>query len=37
MFSVAFLERVKVDFKKMYGGGKVDIALPKSLNKEFGM
>jgi len=35
--SVAFLERVKADFKKRYGGGKADTALPKSLNKEFGM
>lgn len=34
--SVAFLERVKADFKKRYGGGKADTALPKSLNKEFG-
>ncbi|EXB74798.1 Vesicle-associated membrane protein 724 [Morus notabilis] len=34
--SIAFLERVKVDFKKRYGGGKADTAVAKSLNKEFG-
>ncbi|XP_062175325.1 vesicle-associated membrane protein 724 [Alnus glutinosa] len=34
--SVAFLERVKADFKKRYGGGKADTAMAKSLNKEFG-
>lgn len=34
--SIAFLERVKADFKKRYGGGKSDTALPKSLSKEFG-
>ncbi|KAL4642916.1 hypothetical protein ACB092_02G054100 [Castanea dentata] len=33
---IAFLERVKVDFKKRYGGGKADTAMAKSLNKEFG-
>ncbi|GAB4851273.1 hypothetical protein Ancab_030569 [Ancistrocladus abbreviatus] len=34
--SIAFLERVKADFKKRYGGGKADTAMAKSLNKEFG-
>lgn len=34
--SIAFLERVKADFKKRYGGGKASTAIPKSLNKEFG-
>ncbi|XP_014502065.1 vesicle-associated membrane protein 724 [Vigna radiata var. radiata] len=34
--SIAFLERVKADFKKRYGGGKADTAIAKSLNKEFG-
>ncbi|XP_043718938.1 vesicle-associated membrane protein 724 [Telopea speciosissima] len=34
--SIAFLERVKVDFRKRYGGGKADTAIAKSLNKEFG-
>ncbi|ONK61585.1 uncharacterized protein A4U43_C08F31500 [Asparagus officinalis] len=34
--SVAFLERLKVDFRKRYGGGKADTATAKSLNKEFG-
>ncbi|MBA0616539.1 hypothetical protein Godav_016581 [Gossypium davidsonii] len=34
--SIAFLERMKVDFKKRYGGGKADTAMAKSLNKEFG-
>ncbi|VFR01120.1 unnamed protein product [Cuscuta campestris] len=34
--SIAFLERVKADFKKRYGGGKADTATAKSLNKEFG-
>lgn len=33
--SIAFLERVKADFKKRYGGGKADTAMAKSLNKEF--
>ena len=33
--SIAFLERVKADFKKRYGGGKADTAVAKSLNKEF--
>lgn len=34
--SIAFLERVKADFKKRYGGGKAATAMHKSLNKEFG-
>ncbi|KAJ4969144.1 hypothetical protein NE237_015845 [Protea cynaroides] len=34
--SIAFLERMKADFKKRYGGGKADTAKAKSLNKEFG-
>lgn len=34
--SIAFLERMKTDFKKRYGGGKADTAAAKSLNKEFG-
>ncbi|KAI4364433.1 hypothetical protein MLD38_020526 [Melastoma candidum] len=34
--TIAFLERVKEDFKKRYGGGKADTAAAKSLNKEFG-
>ncbi|KAI4369565.1 hypothetical protein MLD38_017991 [Melastoma candidum] len=34
--SIVFLERVKEDFKKRYGGGKADTAAAKSLNKEFG-
>ncbi|VFQ64658.1 unnamed protein product [Cuscuta campestris] len=34
--SIAFLERVKADFNKRYGGGKADTATAKSLNKEFG-
>ncbi|KAK2991990.1 hypothetical protein RJ640_014851 [Escallonia rubra] len=34
--SNAYLERVKDDFKKRYGGGKADTAIAKSLNKEFG-
>lgn len=33
---MAFLERVKEDFNKRYGGGKAATAPPKSLNKEFG-
>uniref|UniRef100_A0A2N9IBL0 Longin domain-containing protein n=1 Tax=Fagus sylvatica TaxID=28930 RepID=A0A2N9IBL0_FAGSY len=33
---IAFLDRVKADFKKRYGGGKADTAMAKSLNKEFG-
>ncbi|XP_027164186.1 vesicle-associated membrane protein 724 [Coffea eugenioides] len=34
--SIAYLERVRADFKKRYGGGKADTAAAKSLNKEFG-
>ncbi|NP_001150264.2 vesicle-associated membrane protein 724 isoform X1 [Zea mays] len=34
--SVAFLERLKDDFMKRYGGGKADTALAKCLNKEYG-
>lgn len=34
--SIAFLERIKADFKKRYGGGRADTAVAKSLNKEFG-
>ncbi|KAK7264632.1 hypothetical protein RJT34_32241 [Clitoria ternatea] len=34
--SIAFLERLKADFKKRYGGGKSDTAVAKNLNKEFG-
>lgn len=34
--SIAFLERMKADFRKRYGGGKADTAMAKSLNKEFG-
>ncbi|GJN25067.1 hypothetical protein PR202_gb12851 [Eleusine coracana subsp. coracana] len=34
--SVAFLERLKDDFMKRYGGGKADTAFAKSLNKEYG-
>lgn len=34
--SIAFLERMKTDFRKRYGGGKADTAVAKSLNKEFG-
>ncbi|KAF7146354.1 hypothetical protein RHMOL_Rhmol04G0355700 [Rhododendron molle] len=34
--SIAFLERMRADFKKRYGGGKADTAVAKSLNKEFG-
>ncbi|KAG6495276.1 hypothetical protein ZIOFF_043070 [Zingiber officinale] len=33
--SIAFLERLKTDFTKRYGGGKADTATAKSLNKEF--
>ncbi|KAL9234890.1 hypothetical protein vseg_009706 [Gypsophila vaccaria] len=33
---MAFLERVKDDFNKRYGGGKAATAAAKSLNKEFG-
>ncbi|CAN6468362.1 unnamed protein product [Victoria cruziana] len=34
--SIAFLESVKAEFKKRYGGGKADTAMAKSLNKDFG-
>lgn len=34
--SIAFLERLKAEFRKRYGGGKADTAMAKSLNKEFG-
>ncbi|XP_068659003.1 vesicle-associated membrane protein 724 [Aristolochia californica] len=34
--SIAFLECLKNDFKKRYGGGKADTAMAKSLSKEFG-
>ncbi|XP_017609975.1 putative vesicle-associated membrane protein 726 [Gossypium arboreum] len=33
---IAFLERVKEDFSKRYGGGKAANAKAKSLNREFG-
>ncbi|CAA7054067.1 unnamed protein product [Microthlaspi erraticum] len=33
---MAFLERVKEDFSKRYGGGKANNAKANSLNKEFG-
>ncbi|CDO99425.1 unnamed protein product [Coffea canephora] len=33
---IAFLERIKEDFHKRYGGGKASTASAKSLNKEFG-
>ncbi|KAL1536179.1 putative vesicle-associated membrane protein 726 [Salvia divinorum] len=33
---IAFLERVKDDFTKKYGGGKASTAGPNSLKKEFG-
>ncbi|XP_076940016.1 vesicle-associated membrane protein 722-like isoform X1 [Bidens hawaiensis] len=33
---IAFLERIKDDFTKKYGGGKAATAAAKSLNKEFG-
>ncbi|EFJ37930.1 hypothetical protein SELMODRAFT_164037 [Selaginella moellendorffii] len=32
----AFLERVKEDFKRRYGGGKADTAIANSLDKEYG-
>jgi len=34
--AMAFLERIKDDFSKRYGGGKATTATSKSLNKEFG-
>ncbi|GLJ04864.1 hypothetical protein SUGI_0005020 [Cryptomeria japonica] len=33
---MAFLERIKEDFKKRYSGGRAEIAISNSLNKEFG-
>nr|AVR48491.1 synaptobrevin-like 3 [Lens culinaris subsp. odemensis] len=33
---IAFLERIKDDFNKRYGGGRAATATAKSLNKEFG-
>ncbi|KAF2284503.1 hypothetical protein GH714_025885 [Hevea brasiliensis] len=33
---IAFLERIKEDFIKRYGGGKAATAVANSLNKEFG-
>ncbi|XP_076958624.1 vesicle-associated membrane protein 721-like [Bidens hawaiensis] len=33
---IAFLERIKDDFTKKYGGGKTAAAAVNSLNKEFG-
>ncbi|KAM7527386.1 hypothetical protein LguiB_030796 [Lonicera macranthoides] len=33
---MAFLERIKEDFTKRYGGGKAATAIANSLNKEFG-
>ncbi|KAK6930150.1 Longin domain [Dillenia turbinata] len=33
---IAFLERIRADFKNRYGGGKADTATAKSLNKDFG-
>lgn len=33
---IAFLERVKEDFNKRYGGGKAATAVANSLNREFG-
>lgn len=33
---MAFLERVKDDFTKKYGGGKAATAVANSLSKEFG-
>ncbi|KEH22817.1 synaptobrevin-like protein [Medicago truncatula] len=34
--AMAFLDRIKEDFTKRYGGGKAATATSKSLNKEFG-
>ncbi|XP_058764650.1 vesicle-associated membrane protein 722-like [Vicia villosa] len=34
--AMAFLDRIKEDFTKRYGGGKAVTATDKSLNKEFG-
>lgn len=33
---IAFLERIREDFTKRYGGGKAATAVANSLNKEFG-
>jgi vesicle-associated membrane protein 72 len=33
---MAFLERVKEDFKRRYGGGRADTAVGNSLNRDFG-
>jgi vesicle-associated membrane protein 72 len=33
---IAFLERIKDDFNKRYGGGRATTATTRSLNKEFG-
>ncbi|CAI0393949.1 unnamed protein product [Linum tenue] len=33
---IAFLERIKEDFTKRYGGGKAATAVAQSLNKEYG-
>lgn len=33
---IAFLERVKDDFNKRYGGGKAATAVANSLKREFG-
>jgi vesicle-associated membrane protein 72 len=33
---IAFLDRVKEDFTKRYGGGKAATAAANSLNREFG-
>ncbi|XP_043706476.1 vesicle-associated membrane protein 721-like [Telopea speciosissima] len=33
---IVFLERIKEDFIKRYGGGKAETAVANSLNKEFG-
>ncbi|XP_031111685.1 vesicle-associated membrane protein 721-like [Ipomoea triloba] len=33
---IAFLERIKEEFTKKYGGGKASTAIAHSLNKEFG-
>lgn len=32
----AFLDRVKEDFRRRYGGGRADTAIAHSLDKEFG-
>lgn len=34
--AMAFLDRIKEEFTKRYGGGKAATAIDKSLNKEFG-